>query len=282
MTSSQKITDWDLAYNNSAAVADSAEFAERLPGLAAEFRASMTATGQLRADVPYGDSEREKLDLFTPSVAPVGLVVFIHGGYWMRFDKNAWSHLANGPLRRGWQVAIPSYTLCPEVGIAQITQQVAKAIDTAALANHEYGHSLPIRLIGHSAGGHLVSRILCRDAQLSDESRKRVDKVVSVSGVHDLRPLLNTSMNETLGLSEATAVSESPALHFPVENPSPLTCWVGAQELPEFIRQTSLLCNVWQGLGCSTEAVSEPGKNHFTVIEGLGRHDSPLVGKLLE
>ncbi len=269
------ISDWDTAYNNSAAVTDSASFAERWQQQASDFRQALSRTGQLQTELAYGQAPREQYDLFTPTVAPLGLVIFIHGGYWMRFDKNTWSHLANGPLLKGWQVAIPSYTLCPETTIAEITKQIAEAV--CHLADQHPG---PIRLAGHSAGGHLVSRMMCESSGLPDSVSEQIEKTVSISGVHDLRPLCKTSMNDTLKLDDDMAGKESPVLLTPREN-SNITCWVGGQELPEFIRQSKLLSTMWYGLGATTDAFAEPGKHHFSVVEGLARHDSPLVAKLL-
>ena len=64
---------------------------------------------------------RNRFDLFLPEDTPKGLVVFVHGGYWVRFDKSYWSHLANGSVEHGYAVAMPSYTLCPQTRISGIT-----------------------------------------------------------------------------------------------------------------------------------------------------------------
>src|SRR5262245_20780462 len=111
----------------------------------------------------------------------------------MAFDKSSWSHLAAGALQRGWAVCLPSYTLAPAARIADIARQVAAAIRFAA--DRVEG---PLRLAGHSAGGHLVTRMVCAESPLPDEFRSRIGHVVSISGVHDLRPLLRTKMNATL------------------------------------------------------------------------------------
>jgi acetyl esterase/lipase len=50
--------------------------------------------------------------------------VFVHGGYWLRFGRGDWSHLAAGPVARGWAVALPSYTLAPAARIAAITAEI--------------------------------------------------------------------------------------------------------------------------------------------------------------
>lgn len=107
----------------------------------------------------------------------------------------------------------------------------------------------------------------------------RVEKIVSVSGIHDLRPLRLAAMNETLQLTEAEAAAESPALQAPPADLS-ISFWVGAQERPELLRQTRLIAEAWQRRDARVSDHYEPGKNHFSVIEALGVADSALVEHL--
>ncbi len=267
--------DYDDAYNNRGHIPDAESYPPRLAAEAAAFRERQTAADRARLDVAYGAAPRERFDLFLPQGTAQGLVVFVHGGYWRAFGKSDWSHLAQGALGRGWAVALPGYTLCPQIRVSGITRQVGAAITAAA---GEIGG--PIRLAGHSAGGHLVTRMLCADAPLPDAVAARIVSVLSISGVHDLRPLLRTAMNEDLGLDRAEAAAESPALLEPRPG-VPVTCWAGAAERPEFRRQNALLANIWTGFGVATRAVEEPDRHHFDIIDGLCAPDSPLTGALL-
>jgi hypothetical protein len=115
---------------------------------------------------------------------------------------------------------------------------------------------------------------------LPEPVRARVRHTVSISGVHDLRPLLQTAMNATLRIDAAEAQTESPALLQPVPG-ARVTCWVGGAERPEFIRQNALLANIWIGLGAQTCRIEEPGRHHFSVIDGLADAGHPLVRTLL-
>ena len=110
--------------------------------------------------------------------------------------------------------------------------------------------------------------------------RARIRHTLSISGVHDLRPLLRTAMNATLKLDEAEAQRESPALLLPLPGMR-LTCWVGAAERSEFIRQNALLANAWTGVGAQTASVQEPDRHHFNVIDGLREARSALTTALL-
>jgi acetyl esterase/lipase len=264
--------DWDDAYANSAHVPGS----DKLPALwaerAAAYRAGLDA---FRPDIAYGAEERQRLDLVLPDGDTKGLVVFVHGGYWMRFDKSFWTDLAEGARSHGWAVALPSYTLTPAARISDITAEVAAAIAAAAALV-----AGPIRLAGHSAGGHLVTRMLCDDGRLEPAVYNRIAAALSISGLHDLRPLLKTGMNATLGLTMEEATLESAALCLP-RGRSALTAWVGADERPEFIRQAELMANIWTGFDVPTRLVVQPRHNHFTVIEGLKDPSSEITMSLI-
>jgi arylformamidase len=269
------ISDWDNAYANGPNIPGG----ERWPGLwvepAENYRKAMLSMQRAKLDVSYGDGARQQLDLFMPKGRAQGLVVFVHGGYWMRLDKSFWSHLANGAVERGYAVAMPSYTLCPEVGIADITVEISRAIGRAM--DEIAG---PVALTGHSAGGHLVTRMICTSSPLSEVQRRRIARVVSISGLHDLRPLLRTAMNQTLRMDDRVARDESPALLSPVEG-ARVVAWVGGAERNEFRRQAQLLANIWTGLGAATGYVEMPDRHHFDVIDDLGDPHSALVAALL-
>lgn len=258
-----RITDWDDAYANGAHIPGA-------EGYVPEWRQQAAAFRKLHPPEALGRGH-----LFRPPGQVRGLAVFIHGGYWMKFDPSFWSHLAAGPLAAGWAVAMPAYPLAPQARIAAMTAEVAAAILEAA--GRVAG---PIALSGHSAGGHLAARMICDDGTLPDHIAARISACVPISGLSDLRPLMRTAMNETLHLDTAEAAAESPALLRPRPG-IPVTAWVGGMERPEFLRQSRLLADIWAGLGAATEYVIDPGRHHFDVIEALTRPDSPLTRTLL-
>lgn len=272
----KNVAYWDDAYTNSAYIPGGDTYRAKWAAAAEAFRNEMTRQGRAELDQAYGPHPRERFDLFMPERTPAGLFVFVHGGYWMAFDKSSWSHLAAGALARGWAVALPSYTLCPEVRIADITAQVGRAV--VAIATRIGG---VLRLAGHSAGGHLVSRLNCADSPLPAPVRERLAHTVSISGLHDLRPFLKTTMNNTLRLDAAEAARESPALLMPLPG-ARVTCWVGTAERPEFLRQNALLANIWSGVGGRMAKHEAAGRHHFDVVEELADPGSPLLGALLD
>ena len=87
----------DNDYANAPFIPGAEGFIERWKSQAAAFRVDMLARDAAQLDIAYGQSERQRFDLFLPENPPKGLFVFVHGGYWLRFDKSDWSHFAQGP-----------------------------------------------------------------------------------------------------------------------------------------------------------------------------------------
>ncbi|MDQ0391790.1 alpha/beta hydrolase [Labrys monachus] len=259
--------DWEDAFSNGAYIPGGEGYPARWAADALAFRQAVRGL----QDIAYGDQPRERFDLFLPDGVARGLAVIIHGGYWLSFDKSSWSALAAGALAQGWAVALPGYTLAPAARIGAITRQVGRAIEAAAARVPG-----PIRLTGHSAGGHLAARMVCNDTPLTPDTAARVDRLVSISGLHDLRPLRLNGMNDTLRLDAAEAETESPVLHAPLPGVD-VTAWVGARERPEFLRQSALLAEAWGRQGAQTRLVADPRRHHFDVIDGLKEPDHPLT-----
>lgn len=273
------VTDWDDAYANRDHIPDAEAFIRRWPEQAADYRSAL-AQGQRFETLGATDADLSKgqhaCDLFWPDgsenpATDAGFAVFVHGGYWMRFSRRDWSHLAAGCNARGLPCALPGYPLCPGESVAGIESAVARAIE--AVAARIDG---PIRLAGHSAGGQIVTRLLCRDGALAPAVRERVVSVLSISGVHDLVPLCNTSMNTTLGLDSTTAIAASPARGLPTID-CRYAAWVGADERPAFIDQSRLLALAWNGVGAAVDLFVEDERHHFNVIDALQTPDSPML-----
>lgn len=253
----------DRDYANGAFIPGADGFVPRWRAAAAAFRAECGARARL--DLPYGPGDRQRYDLFLPEGAPRGLLVFVHGGYWLAFGREDFSHLAAGALARGWACAMPSYTLAPEARIGVMVTEVRAAV-TAAAAKVPG----PVIVTGHSAGGHLAARMAGAGGP------ERIARVVPISPLADLRPLMATAMNDDLRLDLDEALDESPALH-PPRPGIDAHIWVGGQERPAFLWQARVLSEDW-----ACRWTVDPGRHHFDVIDGLSEADSPLLSACLD
>ena len=256
--------DYEAEYNNRARVPDHPSVMQRWRESAAAARIACPPL-----EIIYGSSSREVMDLFQAAPdAPIA--VFLHGGYWQALDKDWFSGLAPALMAHGVSLAIPSYGLCPEVRLGAILGQVRVAVE----AVRERTGARPV-VFGHSAGGHMAACML---------SEGRAAAALAVSGVFDLAPLIQTSLNAALDLDEREAAALSP-IHWPVPNGSTpggtvLDCFVGGDESPEFLRQSRMMADHWAKNGVETRYQALPGLNHFTVLDPLFDKQSALVGRI--
>lgn len=259
--------DPDRAYANGAFIAGAADCPPRWLQAAAGFRDDLGA--RALQGLPYGPGERHRLDLFLPEGAPRGLMVFVHGGYWLAFGRESWSHLAAGALARGWACAMPSYTLAPAARLTQITAEVEQAVIAAAARV-----AGPVVVSGHSAGGHLAARMGCADTGAAFSGRLR--RVVPISPLADLGPLRATAMNADLRIDAAEVATQSPA-RLALRPGCQAHVWVGGQERPAFLWQARTLSEAW-----SCPWTVAPGRHHFDVIDDLADPGSALVAACLD
>ncbi len=262
----------DAQYNNRARVPDHAAVMARWAQASALAR-SGAAAAQL--DVRYGDGAGETLDIFparqpnAAALAPV--LVFIHGGYWRALDKADHSFIAPSFNADGAVVVVPNYALCPAVSIEHITLQMAAAVAWVwRNAGRFGGDPSRIALVGHSAGGHLAAMLLCcRWKEVADDlPTQPVAGALALSGLYDLEPLRHTPMLQAdLQLSPSSVARLSPAF-FPRPKGAKLYAAVGLDESDEFLRQNTLIRDVW---GPTAVPVCEtvPDSNHFTLLNRL-------------
>jgi arylformamidase len=224
--------------------------------------------------VSYGPGSRNTIDLFAgDGQGPI--VVFIHGGYWQAFDGSSFSHCARGLNAHGIDVAIPSYDLCPQVSVATIIDQMRAAAQELARPGR------PLVISGHSAGGHLAACLLATDWPAVDTAlpKDTVIAAYAISGLFDLPPLVETSINKALGLDAESAKAASPLFWRPPSHGS-LDAVVGEAESAEYHRQSRTIAEIWGAAGVPTRYGSIADANHFTAIAPLSDPDSPMVLRL--
>ena len=264
--------NYEKEYDNRARVPGHPQIFARWATDAESYRASLSGPQVER--VNYGPTTREVIHLFDARPgAP--LAVFIHGGWWRNFDPSLFSHFAIGLNAHQIGVALPGYNLCPQVGIADIIDEMRRAL----LALWRRYHTRML-VLGHSAGGHLTAALLATDWSSLDPTAP-IDLVpagYAISGVFDLMPLLYVSMNQDFGLDEEGARKNS---SWPAPRGLVLVAVVGARESNEFLRQSRLIADVWGKAGVATRYEEIAEANHFTVLDPLTDPNSAMVARLL-
>jgi arylformamidase len=260
-------------YNNRALVPDHPDYFARWAESSARTRSIMTC----HLDRRYGDMPGETVDLFPARKGDGTCMMFIHGGYWRSLDKQDFSFLAPAWVDAGVSLALVNYDLCPKVTIDEIVRQMLRASRWLWLHAEDYGMDQDrLYVSGHSAGAHLTAMMMCAvfpvfDARLPKDLWKGG---LAVSGLYDLRPLPRIDfLQQDLRLDEEAALRVSPALISPATR-APVMTGVGGDESGEFRRQNALLGERWKSAFAGN--VPMPGKNHFSVVDGLADQSSAL------
>jgi arylformamidase len=258
----------DGQYNNRANVPEHpellAEWAEKSAAWEAEAR-------NARLDLAYGDSAVETLDLFLAESDNAPVHMYIHGGYWQANSKKSSSFVARPLVAAGAHVAVIDYGLCPDVTIDEIGRQCRSALAWLWREAERFGGNPDhITVSGHSCGGQLVGMTMATDwpGFGADLPPDLVKGGVSVSGLFDLQPLLDTTINIKVGMDGETARRNSPLFMEPACN-APLALFWGELETDAFRWQSETMAAAWGAKGVETVARAIPGVNHFTVLTGM-------------
>ncbi|WP_326836960.1 alpha/beta hydrolase [Amycolatopsis rhabdoformis] len=233
-------------------------------------------------DLPYGPTVDERLDVF-PGAPGGPVVVFLHGGYWRALTAAEFSFVAEGPVKRGATVVVPTYSLCPAVTIDEIVRQERAAFAWTVRHIEEYGAD-PRRIVvaGHSAGGHGVAAVLStrwRENYGLDPAVVRGG--CAISGLFDLRPLPYTAVQADLRLTADQVLRNSPLLTVPETMP-PLVVSYGTEQPAEFVRQSTDYAAALLARGLPVSVLARPGFDHFDELTALSTPDSDLTDAILD
>jgi arylformamidase len=271
--------DLEAEYDNRARVPEHQQIFDQWTRDAAAYRERASAEKRATLGLRYGPGARQTIDIFRAATgASAPLALFIHGGWWRSLAASQFSHMAAGLNTRGITVAVAGYDLCPQVTIATIIDQMRQA---CAFLWRRFGR--PMMVYGHSAGGHLAGAMLATDWTALDPTMpaRLVPAAFSVSGVFDLTPLVEISVNQDLRLDAAEARRVSP-LYWPAPTGTTFDSLVGALESSEFLRQARVIADAWGAAGVATHSATIADKNHFTVCDALSDPKSAMVERLVE
>lgn len=209
--------------------------------------------------IAYGDHDRQFVEIKgTP--APGGIVpVFIHGGYWRALTADMHRFVLPALGHDVGAVANLEYRLLPEVRLADIVEDALAGLRCVAEAT-----GCRLAVVGHSAGGHLA---LTGALRLPET----VVAAVGVSGLYDLTPLQWSFLREEVGLTAADIDGHSPLALWQGIDAEHILLAVGAEETPEFLRQTHIFASTHGARVCTV-----PQAHHMTVLDALADPHSCL------
>lgn len=232
----------------------------------AEMSAASFARHHFVSDIPYGPGPAERIDMVMPAGGASEIVVYLHGGFWKAGRKEGRAYLADGILARGYGFANVEYPLAPGTSLDRIVESAERAL---ALLYRIAGQERRLLITGNSAGGHLASVITSLESLArTGVPSEAISGLISISGVHDVRPMMEMPPRDWLGIDEPTAARLSPVL-MSYASDLPVLLSIGGEELPGFFDQ--LYCFEAK-LSTGRQSVTREvyaGEDHLSVIARL-------------
>ncbi len=241
--------------------------------------ASRQARKKLKSflNVAYGDSPRERMDIFPAERPNAPVLLYFHGGYWRSGGKEQNCHFAELFVKTGAAVAVVEYDLCPQVTVTEIVRQARASVAWAYKnISHYSGDPSKIYLSGLSAGGHLVAMALAHDWEKEGLPRDLIKGATAISGVYDLDAVLHIDVNQEIRLTPEGVRENSPFLHPPLPY-APLIIACGGAEPRGWQEQSENLFVLCKARGVSCESIEIPGAQHYSIGLQLADFQSPLT-----
>jgi arylformamidase len=241
-----------------------------------------------RPDLPYvvglTDPKRQ-LDLYLPqnAAARFPIVVFVHGGYWSPLDRRwmqpllgAFGNVGVAFAKQGIAAAIIGYRQYPSI------QHGEDSLDDIASAVRFVRDSCPawgcdrVFIVGHSAGGHLVSLLAMDDRVLGRHgvAAKSIAGFVSIDGIFDVKASLpaftseqSAVLRQLFGPDDATLAENSPLTYARPQHPRLLVM--------DSAGDVAVCRDAFRAMKARMAAVGSPAQ--FIELQGLG-HNETIIG----
>jgi len=236
--------------------------------------ATLNARSALKCEksVRYSDNGKNTLlDIYYPADYTKGTQVFmyIHGGYWQALGLDQTGSFAKSVTDMGLIYVGVGYDLCPDVELSEIVKQIQEAF---CFVRHRFPFTHGFHIMGHSAGAHLATMIMAQPAH--DFPELLPITLYPVSGIFDLRPLLNTDINDPLNLTIETAQQLSPmdpsnfkTIYSNTRRTARFIIIHAENDSPAFHEQSRHFYELLKQTGCNTVLIEIENTDHFDIVE---------------
>lgn len=149
------------------------------------------SVGTVYTDIPYGEGEANKFDLYVPAddtKETYGLIVYLHAGGFTSGDKSDDAEMLKWLCSKGYVAAGINYTLRTDENEASVYSQsmeIKEAMPFVVEEAEKLGYKLDkMAISGGSAGGTLALLYAYRDADTSPVPVRMVFEMVGPASFH--------------------------------------------------------------------------------------------------
>ncbi|HWU63013.1 MAG TPA: alpha/beta hydrolase [Ensifer sp.] len=236
-------------------------------------------------DIAYGEGERQRLDLYMPDKLPEGrkppILVFAHGGGFVRGDKADVAHFGYYFARHGIVTVLIDYGFAPKSRFPSGGEDMGKAVQW--LRDHPDKHPGDISSIfvsGNSAGAtHAATYGFMTSASKPDDGVRGLILIsIPTADTEDLAPSDKAYYGDDAGQYPAMSLLR----HVP-DRKLPTFIAVAEYDMPQIQRQTKHLIDaLFARDGKLPEIKTALGHNHISIIEHFGTADESLGPDILQ
>jgi acetyl esterase/lipase len=220
-----------------------------------------------RVGIPYADSARQRLDVYSPRGSRgLPVVVFWYGGAWSSGSKSQYRFVGVALAERGCVAVLPDYRLYPAVKYPAFIEDGARAVAWVQQHAQEFGgDSTRIVLMGHSAGAHLAATLAIEPRYLTavGADRRSIVGWVGLSGPYALDP--DTDELRAIFSAPYSLADWQPVRHVTSEAP-PALLLHGEDDQRVYARQAVELRDALVSHGVRVELELYPGRGHADTI----------------
>ena len=236
-------------------------------------------------DIAYGEGERQKLDLYLPANVPTGakapILLFAHGGGFVRGDKQDVAHFGYYFAQRGIVTVLINYGFAPQARFPSGGEDVGKAVTW--LRNNASVHSGDTRSIfvsGNSAGAtHAATYGFITSAAVPDDGvRGLILMSIPTADAENIGPQDKVYYGE-----DASQYPQMSIIRRVGDRKLPVFMAVAEFDMPSIQRQNKRLIDaLFDRDGRLPNYKTALGHNHISIIEHFGTADESLGPDILE
>ena len=220
----------------------------------------------------YGSSPIEGLDVFRARQPNAPVMLFIHGGAWLRGEAKNFAYPAEMFVDAGATFIAADFAPVNafDGDLAPMAAQVRSAIAFAYKNAAQYGGDASRFFVaGHSSGAHLTAVALTSDWTEFGLAPDFIKGGLLMSGMYDMKPVRLSKRSNYVKFTDAMEDAMSPQRHID-RLCAPLTVTFGSKDSPEFIRQARDFVAAVTAAGKAGKLVEAAEYNHFDLSHSLG------------
>ncbi len=220
----------------------------------------------------YGPADIEKLDIFLTSRPNAPMMVFVHGGAWLRNQASDFHYIAENFVTAGGHFILLDFVSADHANgdLRVMADQVRRGIVWVYRNATSFGGD-PNRIFvsGQSSGAHLAAVALTTDWASEYGVPANILKGGLVqSGMYEMKPVRLSSRSSYVKFDDAMEDAMSPQRHI-AKLLAPVVVMYGTNETPEFQRQNREFAAAAKAAGKQVTLTVLRNHNHYEVQQTM-------------